>query len=262
MKLYLFTLLAMGALLAGRAQNTFPTTGGAAGIGTTSPKSLNLDIGNSTADTLSVVLARLFEGNATGQGTYLGVRSWATQPLNVASFSIEHRFYGNLNSAITFYRGGSSSGGFLTFSTNNGTEALRIDQNGNVLIAKTAETNSAYKLDVAGPIRANQVVVNSTGADFVFDPGYALPALSDLGGFIRAYHHLPGIASAKQMQAEGMSLGETQTQLLQKVEELTLYAIEADRRADRQAALVEKLEARLDALQEEVDRLKAGHSKP
>jgi hypothetical protein len=48
-----------------------------------------------------------------------------------------------------------------------------------VLIGKTSQTNLAYKLDVNGNIRANKIVVNTTGADFVFDPGYHLLPLHE-----------------------------------------------------------------------------------
>ncbi|HTJ14367.1 MAG TPA: hypothetical protein VL547_20150, partial [Dinghuibacter sp.] len=127
----------------------------------------------------------------------------------------------------------------------------------NVLIGKTSQTNTTYKLDVGGSVRADQVTVNATGADFVFDPAYALPSLSTVAAYIAANHHLSGIPSAALMQQDGMSVGETETALLQKVEELTLYAIEADHRASVEHELVEKLEARMDALQQEVEQLKA-----
>lgn len=102
-------------------------------------------------------------------------------------------------------------------------------QNGNFLIGKTTQTNSSYKLDVNGNVRANKLTVNTTGADFVFEPNYNLPTLKELEVFVQANHHLPGISPAKEMQEEGMELGENQTKLLQKVEELTLYAIEQDK---------------------------------
>ena len=37
---------------------------------------------------------------------------------------------------------------------------------------------------------------------------------------------LPDVPSAKEMQENGMSVGDMQTLLLQKIEELTLYMIE------------------------------------
>ncbi|MDB5089985.1 MAG: hypothetical protein JWR09_3979 [Mucilaginibacter sp.] len=100
---------------------------------------------------------------------------------------------------------------------------------GNVLMGKSSQVNAAYKLDVAGNVRANQLVVNTTGADFVFDPSSRLYPLSSLEKYIEQNHHLPEIASAKQMQADGLNVGENQVKLLQKVEELTLYLIEKDK---------------------------------
>jgi hypothetical protein len=97
-------------------------------------------------------------------------------------------------------------------------------------------------LDVNGNARMNEVVVNSTGADFVFAPAYHLPSLQYLDSYIHQQHHLPGIASASQMQKEGMDLGENQTRLLQKVEELTLYIIEQNKKIDALTDRVKELE--------------------
>jgi hypothetical protein len=97
---------------------------------------------------------------------------------------------------------------------------------GSLLIGKTTQTNTTYKLDVEGPIRADEIVVNTSGADFVFDSTYNLRSLPELETFIKQNKHLPEIATAKEMQENGVSAGEMQTKLLQKVEELTLYVIE------------------------------------
>lgn len=97
---------------------------------------------------------------------------------------------------------------------------------GNVLVGKTSPTNTAYKLDVGGKIRADEIVVNTTGADFVFDSTYNLRSLPELETFIKQNKHLPEIAPAKEMQENGVSAGEMQAKLLQKIEELTLYVIE------------------------------------
>jgi len=124
---------------------------------------------------------------------------------------------------------------------------VMLGGSGNILIGKGTQTNSIYKLDVAGPVRADKVVVNTTGADFVFDSTYNLPVLSEVAAYIQANHHLPQMAPAADMQKDGLSLGDNQTQLLQKVEELTLYAIGADKHIRqleasnaRQAAILEQ----------------------
>ncbi|MBN8838553.1 MAG: hypothetical protein J0I09_14930 [Sphingobacteriia bacterium] len=106
------------------------------------------------------------------------------------------------------------------------TERMRLNGNGNLLLGKTSQTNTNYKLDVAGNIRADKLVVNTTGADYVFKDNYRLKPLNELETYIKQHKHLPGIVSASEMQGEGVSVGDLQTKLLEKIEELTLYMIE------------------------------------
>ena len=94
---------------------------------------------------------------------------------------------------------------------------------GNVLIGKNTQTNPGYKLDVAGKIRADEIIVNTTGADFVFDRNYKLLSLNELDEYIKDNNHLPDLKSASEMQTEGVGISEMQMKLLQKIEELTLY---------------------------------------
>ncbi len=65
--------------------------------------------------------------------------------------------------------------------------------------------------------------------DFVFSPNYSLPKLGDLEQYIQKNRHLPGIPTADSVVSEGLDLGSMNTQLLQKVEELTLYIIELNK---------------------------------
>jgi hypothetical protein len=65
----------------------------------------------------------------------------------------------------------------------------------------------------------------------VFDKNYYLIPIDSLNAYITQNNHLPGIASAKQMETDGnVSLGKMNSQLLQKVEELTLYIIDLNKR--------------------------------
>jgi hypothetical protein len=121
---------------------------------------------------------------------------------------------------------------------------------GNVLIGKSSQTNTAYKLDIAGKLRANEVTVNTTGADFVFENNYKLCPLADLENFIKQHKHLPEISPAIEMQTNGMSMGEMQTRLLQKIEELTLYSIEQDKKLKEQAGQNAKLQKEIKELKE------------
>jgi len=133
------------------------------------------------------------------------------------------------------FRGSGTYTGLINFlvrPSNDGplTEAMRIAENGNLLIGKTIQTNSTYKLDINGKARANEIVVNTTGADFVFEKDYKLRSLKAVEAFVKQNKHLPEVPSAKFMQENGLGVSEMQTKLLQKVEELTLYLIEQNKR--------------------------------
>lgn len=99
--------------------------------------------------------------------------------------------------------------------------------------------NPQYKLDVNGGLHAKtlnidsvlcaeEIIVRTNGADFVFADDYQLRPLSEVEAFITENKHLPEIQSAKEMQENGVSVSELQTQLLQKIEELTLYLIQQE----------------------------------
>ena len=81
-----------------------------------------------------------------------------------------------------------------------------------------------------GTIRASEIIVSTTGADFVFADDYELRPLSEVKTFIQENKHLPEIKSAQEMQENGVGINELQTQLLQKIEELTLYILQQEER--------------------------------
>jgi hypothetical protein len=89
-------------------------------------------------------------------------------------------------------------------------------------------TNPQQLLDVHGTMAAQEIIVTTTGADYVFDPDYRLAPLSEVAGYIQEHRHLPDIPSSEEMQKKGASVGEMQTKLLAKIEELTLHLIEVD----------------------------------
>ena len=144
----------------------------------------------------------------------------------------------------------------LTILKNNGyvgigttSPSYHLDVNGTMraskLIATTkvgiGTTTPNYMLDVNGTIRANEIIVNSASADFVFAEDYNLRSLSEVQQFIQEHKHLPEIQSAEQMEKNGVSVNELQIQLLQKIEELTLYLIQQEQTIQDLQQQVEQL---------------------
>ncbi|MBC9929980.1 tail fiber protein [Chitinophaga qingshengii] len=93
--------------------------------------------------------------------------------------------------------------------------------------------NPQAKLAVKGSVLAQRVKVSTTAdswPDYVFNKNYALPSLQEVENYIEKYQHLPGIPAAAEVAKDGHDLGEMNKQLLQKVEELTLYIIDLQKR--------------------------------
>ncbi len=101
-------------------------------------------------------------------------------------------------------------------------------------------TAPLYPLDVRGAIRANEIVVDIvSGADYVFEDSYPLRSVEDLASYIGTNKHLPEIPSAQEMETNGVSVSNMQIQLLQKIEELTLYMINQEKEIQRLRSIIE-----------------------
>ncbi len=125
---------------------------------------------------------------------------------------------------LRFSFGGSPS------STNN---PLTIFDGGIVGIATTSIPTAAQtcSLFVAGKIGATSVVVSTSDwSDFVFDESYKLPALSDVETFIKTNKHLPEVPSEKELVEKGVDTGEMLKMHMKKIEELTLYVIDLEKK--------------------------------
>jgi myosin-crossreactive antigen len=107
---------------------------------------------------------------------------------------------------------------------------MSVLRSGNVGIGTL---NPQQKLSVNGTMQAKEVLVNTAWSDYVFDPGYQLPDLAKVADFVKINRHLPEIPSAAMVEKNGVNLGEMQSKLLAKVEELTLYLIKADEKISR-----------------------------
>ncbi|MBI1923613.1 hypothetical protein HYR99_05130, partial [Candidatus Poribacteria bacterium] len=118
---------------------------------------------------------------------------------------------------------------------------------GNVGIG--TKSPGSYKLAVEGKIGAREVVVTlDNWSDFVFEKDYRLMPLHEVEQHIQQNQRLPDIPSEKEVLEKGVSLGEMQSKLLQKVEELTLYVIEQNKRIEKLEKENEELKGRVGSL--------------
>ena len=127
----------------------------------------------------------------------------------------------------------------FTGSLYNDGEQFMTYKDGNVGIGTE---NPAEKLSVNGTIRAKKVIVNTDWSDFVFKNDYRLRPLEEVEKHIKEKGYLPDIPSESEVSKEGISLGEIDSKLLQKIEELTLYLIELKKENKELKERIEKLE--------------------
>ena len=178
---------------------------GNVGIGTNSPKELLHVNGNYYG--LGHIFLHAYEGDGSSGTAYLQARD----------------------------KSGTSSINMQFRTQNNGSfsNVMRLTSDGKVGIGTT---NPTQMLEVAGTIRSREVKVEvaaGTGPDYVFEPDYDLRTLAETKEYIEENKHLPEIPSAREMEANGIDIGEINMLLLKKIEEMTLHQIE----------LMEKLEA-------------------
>jgi hypothetical protein len=143
--------------------------------------------------------------------------------------------YNTDSSVFQFYNGsiwnslgsaGNASGRWLF---NNGTQ---FDTTNSVGIG-TSDTKG-YKLAVNGNAIFTKIKIKAVAnwPDYVFKKNYQLPSLKDLEKYIAGHQHLPELPSAEEIKGSGQDVGETQAVLLKKVEELTLYVIDLNKKVE------------------------------
>lgn len=108
-----------------------------------------------------------------------------------------------------------------------------------------------WELAVNGKIRAKEIKVETGWSDFVFYDDYQLPTLQEVEKHIKEKGHLKDIPSAKEVEKNGIYLGEMDSKLLQKIEELTLYTIQQEKKIKE----LESLNAKLLEIQKRLEKL-------
>jgi hypothetical protein len=136
--------------------------------------------------------------------------------------------------------------GYGSASQHTFTEVMRFNSAGNVGIGTTSPQ---HMLHVVGTIGATEVIVSPTGADYVFKPDYRLAPLTEVAAFIKENQHLPDIPSAREVEEKGVGLGDMQSRLLAKIEELTLHMIDAEKDNAHLRQDVKELRQQIDRLE-------------
>jgi hypothetical protein len=177
-------------------------TGGSVGIGTMNPQA-NLHIGKqeATAGTTGQIARLILQPYGHTGGP------WKFICRDNASSAFLDLFYGNIHSMT------------ITSSGSVGIGTINPDQ----------------KLTVKGKIHAEEVIVDLSVpvADYVFAKDYSLMPLHKVEQYVHQNSHLPDIPSATEIKEQGLSMGEMQNKLLKKIEELTLYVIEQNKKIER-----------------------------
>lgn len=98
------------------------------------------------------------------------------------------------------------------------------------------------QIDNQGLLKARRIIVNQeTWSDYVFEKEYNLLPLNEVERYIEEEKHLPGVPSEEEVKEEGVDVGKMDEILLKKIEEMTLYIIEMNKKLEEQAKEIEKL---------------------
>ncbi len=208
----------------------------------TTSQSYNIGIGSKTSST----------GN---YGIAIGTDAVAGEKTLAISDSVKYLKLKLLNHGVGKVLTSDASGN-ATWQTSGGGQWSSSGINtyhtstlGTVFIGMTDIADSSYRLFVEKGIRTRKVKVDvSSWPDYVFQPGYELRSIKDVEKYIKENGHLPGVPSAAEAEKEGINLGDNQALLLKKIEELTLYTIEQDKKAEQQQEQINSLKQELDTI--------------
>lgn len=129
-------------------------------------------------------------------------------------------------------------GGNVRIGDGDFSSGLRLGVTGDAIVTGNLRVGleplpAGFSFGVDGKMICTEVLVRlvANWPDYVFDPGYKLRNLDELGDFIKTNKHLPGVPKATEVE-KGLSLGEMQKLQMEKIEELTLYILQLKKELD------------------------------
>jgi trimeric autotransporter adhesin len=136
-----------------------------------------------------------------------------------------------------------------TTSSTNG--KLYVGSNPNYI-----NSTGNYKLFVEGGIMTEKIKValrnTNNWADYVFEKDYKLLSLDEVENFVIKNKHLPGIQSAKDLAENGIDVVEMQSKQMEKIEELTLYIIDQNKKLQKQNDEIQFLKNQMNELMQKM----------
>lgn len=140
-------------------------------------------------------------------------------------------FNNNANTNVAAFTGMFSDSYVGLYGTGSGWGFLMNTQDGRVAIGTDAPA-TGYKLSVFGKAICEELVVQLKPAwpDYVFKNTYHLQPLAELEKFIAENKHLPNIPVAAEIEKNGLQVGDMQKKMMEKIEELTLYIIDLNKK--------------------------------
>jgi hypothetical protein len=114
-----------------------------------------------------------------------------------------------------------------------GNRVFAVDEDGGTTL-NTTILPTGYKLAVDGKVICEELTVQLSGSwpDYVFAPEYELLTIEQLKKYVAVNKHLPNIPSASEIEKFGLSVGDMQNRMMEKIEELSLYIIQLQERIE------------------------------